>query len=398
MPDYRKNILEQFNNDQVLGKGFSGDDKRYPKQISQTASGPYNVTQLSYPSDLSVAADLQHYMVFYINIRSKTRFKNQSIVDVDVSTRGQNRVARQTLTAAGATQAGITAGVASFGVSKNLLERSKVGQKIVSSIAQKLATRGASKASAATVAVAGAATAAAAATGVASAGAAATLTSLSDSLKVDEPARLSDAIMLPIDSIPQVRYQMTYDEYDAGITAGLMGGTSAIDSNAAGRVGEGVARGLLALADLGKIAGLGNAKQNLLTGAAAQTNPFREVFFKSINFRNFSFNYTFLPKSEEEVFNVKRIIDLFKFHMHPELSDDGFFYIYPSEFEIAYYHKGSENPFMNKISTCVLTDMNVSYGGQMFTAFSNGAPSEIKLTLTFKELELMTKERIVKGY
>jgi len=158
-------------------------------------------------------------------------------------------------------------------------------------------------------------------------------------------------------------------------------------------------RGLLALADLGKqVAGLGNAKQNILTAAAAQTNPFKEVFFKAINFRTFSFNYTFLPKSESEVYNVKRIIDLFKFHMHPELSGDSMFYIYPSEFEIAYYHKGAENPFINKISTCVLTDMNVQYGSQFFTAFDNGAPSEIKLTLTFKEVELLTKERIVKGY
>jgi hypothetical protein len=84
--------------------------------------------------------------------------------------------------------------------------------------------------------------------------------------------------------------------------------------------------------------------------------------------------------------------------MHPELSAGGLFYVYPSEFEIVYYYQGKENRFINKISTCVMTDMDVKYGGEYFSSFKNGAPAEISMTLSFRELELLTKERIVKGY
>lgn len=391
--NYRESILEKFNNESILGKPSSNDDKRRAKNISKTASGPYNVSQLSYPKDLSVAPDLQHYMVFYINIREKTRFKEQNVVDVDVSTRGQNTTSATTRQNTGVAQAALAAGVATAGIANVSGLSQSLGNKITSFLGNRgsAVSRSviAGKVSELLIGAGGALAGGAAVAGV---------IGLSENLGVDEPSRLSDAIMLPIDSIPKVSYKMNYDEYDAGIIAGLLGGSSAIDSDATGRVGEGLSRAVLALADLGKIAGLGSAKENILSASAVQTNAFREVFFKSINFRTFSFNYTFLPASEEEVYNVKRIIDLFKFHMHPELSSDGLFYIYPSQFEIAYYYSGGENPFLNKISTCVLTDMNVDYGSQFFTSFNNGAPTEIRLTLTFKELELLTKERIVKGY
>lgn len=387
LPDYQQSILEKFNNEKVLGQISSNDDKRRSKTISQTANGPYNVSQLSYPLDVSVAPDLQHYIVFYINIRRKTRFKTQNVVDVDVSTRAQNRVSRIGLIEGGIEQATITGGVVAAGAINN----SRLGNVLTQAATTYLGSAGVAGSSVVNVltGLAG---------GVATSAVLRTTIGLSENLGAEEPARLSDAIMLPIDSIPKVSYKMAYDEYDAGILAGLMGGSSAIDPSVLGRTQETLTRSILAMADIGKMAGLGDAKQNILTASAVQTNPFREVYFKAINFRTFTFSYTFLPSSEKEVYNVKRIIDLFKFHMHPELSKDGLFYVYPSEFEIAYYYSGKENPFLNKISTCVLTDMNVDYGSQNFTSFDNGAPTEIKMTLTFKELELLTKERIVKGY
>ena len=132
--------------------------------------------------------------------------------------------------------------------------------------------------------------------------------------------------------------------------------------------------------------------------AKVATNPFREVLFEAINYRSFNFSYTFLPKSIKEVYNIKQIIDLFKFHMHPELSKDGLFYVYPSQFDIQYYFQGKENNFLHKISTCVLTNMQVDYGNEYFSSFRGGEPTEIRMKLTFQETELMTKERIVKGY
>ena len=84
--------------------------------------------------------------------------------------------------------------------------------------------------------------------------------------------------------------------------------------------------------------------------------------------------------------------------MHPELSQNGLFYIYPSEFEIVYYYREAENENFHKMSTCALTDMAVDYGGDQFSSFRDGSPVEYTLTLTFKELEVMHKDRIAEGY
>jgi hypothetical protein len=42
--------------------------------------------------------------------------------------------------------------------------------------------------------------------------------------------------------------------------------------------------------------------------------------------------------------------------------------------------------------------MEVDYGGQGWHTFGDGMPTEINMRLKFRELEVMTKERIEKGY
>lgn len=388
--DLRDVLLDQ---NKFLDPKYQGDEKRNPDEINLSGAGPYNINQFVYPEELTTKADLQNYVTFYVNVRGKTKFKPTNYVDVDISRNGQNLLAREAMSQSGefavAAGAAIAAGAA---VNKVL------GGASFLKLAQTIRKSGGTFKQAAVGALLPAA--AGAATGVAAYGGLELLKGKSDNLKIDEPRRITDAIMLPVEGIPEVRYSMQYDAMDYGIIGGLMGGSSAIESQASGRAAEGSLNVLLGLASLPqKLSGLGpDPKQAILAGGAVQTNPFREVFFKSIDFRSFSFNYTFLPKSEAEVYNVKRIIDLFKFHMHPELSKDGLFYVYPSEFEMVYYFRGKRNNFIHKISTCVLKNMDVKYGGEYFATFVNGAPAEIKLRLEFQELELLTKERIAKGY
>ena len=45
-----------------------------------------------------------------------------------------------------------------------------------------------------------------------------------------------------------------------------------------------------------------------------------------------------MPKNKHESDAVYKIINKFKEHMHPELAAGGAFFLYPSEFEIAYYY------------------------------------------------------------
>jgi hypothetical protein len=400
-----EDILTKFNTDQILGKGQAGERPRNPTQMSHDNSFAYTINNLTYPEDLTKTADLQHYIAFYINVRGKSKFlPAYKTVDVDVSSQGQNRLGSVNQTEAAIVGGAIGVGVAAGGSINALFNRVLGGAaaKKATSNTKKSGSTGITAGRLATInAVAGGAAA------IATGGALGAI-AFKGALSPDTPKRITDCIALPIERRPEVRYSMKYDTLDFGMLGGIFGGSGAVDSSAPGRLAEagaGLAAGLAGLptkyAQYNDILGLGprSVREGMMAGAAVQTNPFREVTFKEIDFRTFEFSYTFLPKTKTEVYNVKRIIDLFKFHMHPELSSSGMFYVYPSEFEMVYYFKGKENNFINKISTCVLENMSVSYGSEdYFTSFRDGEPAEIRLKLSFRELELMTKERIVKGY
>jgi hypothetical protein len=128
-------------------------------------------------------------------------------------------------------------------------------------------------------------------------------------------------------------------------------------------------------------------------------NPTTEMVFQGVETRTFSFNYRFAPRSEKEAEHVLLIIEQFKFHMHPEFKDvTGFLYIYPSEFDIVYYSGGQENPNLHKHTSCVLVNMAINYTPNgMFSTFDNGMPTQIDVTLSFKELAKLDKQKIQEG-
>jgi hypothetical protein len=85
--------------------------------------------------------------------------------------------------------------------------------------------------------------------------------------------------------------------------------------------------------------------------------------------------------------------------MHPEYKDaNNFLFLYPSEFDIEYFHAGKENLNIHRHTSCVLTEMNVNYTPNgNFSTFIEGRPSQINVSLTFKELTVLTKELIAQG-
>ena len=86
--------------------------------------------------------------------------------------------------------------------------------------------------------------------------------------------------------------------------------------------------------------------------------------------------------------------------MHPEFKDGKkFLYLYPSEFDIKFYHQDKENPNINKVTSCALVDMVVdSAPNGMFNSLDGGMPPQIDVTLSFRELATLSKETIDQGY
>lgn len=158
---------------------------------------------------------------------------------------------------------------------------------------------------------------------------------------------------------------------------------------------------------LGQMAGAGEAFTALDKMANRALNNYIEAVFTGIGYRKFSYQWKFTPRDPEEAYSVDTIIRTFKFHMLPEYQKDGDgrYFTVPSEFEMYYMYRGDENTWLNKIKTCVLTNMEVNYtpntnwqtlrpiGGR------NGAPpAEIDMKLDFQETDLVTKEDILEGF
>ena len=133
-------------------------------------------------------------------------------------------------------------------------------------------------------------------------------------------------------------------------------------------------------------------------------NPFVEVFFNSMNVRTFTYNFNFAPRNEAETNEIQQIIQLFRFHMAPEMQATNNRYLtLPSEFDIHYMYKANngqsyENDFYGRIGTCVLENVSTNYTPNGVKSFASGAPTQITMSLTFRETELLTKEKINQGY
>ena len=133
-------------------------------------------------------------------------------------------------------------------------------------------------------------------------------------------------------------------------------------------------------------------------------NPFVEVFFNTMNVRTFTYNFNFAPRNEDETMEIQEIIQLFRFHMAPELQGQNSRYLtLPSEFDIHYMYKANdgnsyENDYYNRISTCVLENVSTNYTPNGVKSFADGAPTQITMSLSFRETETLTKEKINQGF
>lgn len=208
--------------------------------------------------------------------------------------------------------------------------------------------------------------------------------------------RLKAAIALYVPNQLNVRYSVGWGEEETFAFSALARGGKEVGRAFQGDIDIKRTGGLVGevLTNLAIKAAPFGAEQALAAGLA--TNPKKEQAFKSVDFRTFTFDYQFSPRSPEESRNVLNIVRAFKYHMHPEFaSENKFLYIYPSEFDIAYYKGVDENLAIHRHTSCVLTEMNVNYTPNgVFTTFADGTPTQINMSLTFRELMLLSKETI----
>ena len=329
----------------------------------------YDIKNHSYPSDL-MAADGRYggnYAMFYINVATDSKlFKDKTVQTVeDYAPRDRGDLIGQNMSKAGLVGSNAAViGVEAYAAKKLGIGSGELNAKV---------------AAAATVGVGVAAT-------------------MAPDAKRSQ-RRLKTAIALHIPNQLSIRYGVQWSEDDTSMLAmANAAGTEIMKAVTSGGTNSnvtGVAQAVITNIALSK--GPNAAGNSAALGLAA--NPKKEQVFKGVDFRTFSFDYQFFPRNEAEAKNVLNIIQEFKYHMHPEFKDaNNFVYIYPSEFDIMYYSGGQENKALHRHTSCVLTEVNVNYTPNgMFTTFDNGMPTQINLTLAFRELALLTKDKIKDG-
>jgi hypothetical protein len=350
----------------------------------------YSVGMHSYPTDLisSTGQYGGNYVIFYINVQTDSKLgqsKDNSQFVEDLTPRDRGDLIAQNLSSSKlvAANAGLNLGAAAIANKAggdNLFTTQKTqdgGGKLTG--ATKLA-------------------------GLATVGAAAIAANAASATRAQR--RLKTAIALHVPNQLQIRYGMQWGEQDTGALA-MAGATLNQGEELAKALAQNKGK-LQATKDVGDLAlaiganvaltkGPFKDANSAATGLAA--NPKKEQIFGGVDFRTFQVEYQFFPRSVKEAENVQRIIYEFKYHMHPEFKDsNNFLYIYPSEFDIFYYQNGKENLNIHRHTSCVLTEMSINYTPNgTFSTFENGMPTQINVQMTFRELALLTKDKIKDG-
>lgn len=356
----------------------------------------YNQNTLRYPIDLG-SYDKGHYMVIHINEQIKTNYVGPA--SSDMPTIFQNKINLNN-TVGGTGIGGVNNylnGVSNIAqkfsnsdniagsIAKNILNLSGAVQNITTGPTQSTTTTDGS--------------------------------SYKPPLDVRTIRRTTDTIALYMPDTLNFVHSQSYNDIALG-----GGAFAAIGSAVAAVQGSKDAKDLADIAaknvtpftlyGLSRLAGdVGSAVFSGLFGAVA--NPSLEVLYSSPALRTFRFDFMFYPRSVKEADEVQSILDRLRFHQAPEILGNqvggigGFFMVPPSEFDIKFYYNGKENPNIPKISTCVLTTLDIDYAPNGFSAYEvpnvtspvkgqTGMPVAIRLSLEFKETEMLTKANFAK--
>ena len=231
------------------------------------------------------------------------------------------------------------------------------------------------------------------------------------SVKRKATVRMSTSICMYMPPTVEVKYGAEY--IDTEIGTGTMIGAAAYQDIVAGasiqdvvsdnikpvaaNLSDAALRGAFGAIDL--FPGFAGSKEVFEMQRGFIKAPRMELAFKGIPKRDFSYEFKMMPKSAAEAEMAKNIIKTFKMYMLPEIKSAASMQLTtPATFDIQYMHLDKENMNLNKIGTCVLTNMDVKYGGDKYKTYKDAVPMETSMTLNFKELDLITRDKAEEGF
>tara|TARA_R100001369_G_scaffold49797_1_gene76557 strand:- start:461 stop:1708 length:1248 start_codon:yes stop_codon:yes gene_type:complete len=373
---------------------------------SKLNNDPFAFSSLSYPLDVSNDMANGHYMLFYINVQNKTKFKYTGSDGVS----GVGDVYEYEANVSGASYGGSEAGDKALDSGSNFTPKKVILTSTGANAADiAYAKGGISKGRKGTINTSDGAD-------LRKGRISGFQNNLAATYKTT--TRVTDSVALYLPPNVQDSTSATYNGFATGVVGlAAAGGANFLQamrdedferaSKSFVNVGKGLTMEAIKKSSAALVESLTDSEGSieLVNSAFGQaTNPYMEVLFDQMALRGFTYNFTFAPRNKAETDQVQRIIQLFRFHMAPELKGaNNRFLTLPSTFDIHYMYQmedgvASENDFYNRIATCVLESCTVDYTPDGVKSFASGAPTQIKMSLTFKETELLTKDRINEGF
>ena len=214
--------------------------------------------------------------------------------------------------------------------------------------------------------------------------------------------RVADTIILYTPPGVKTSYNVTHSGKETGMLGDILGMGNPADLALRGveiaqKMGVEIAQMVTQM-----IPGAGDFKAALQKATGRAFNNNLEMVFEGVPMREFQYDFEFAPRNRGELDAARKIISLFKFHMHPELGMTNDFVV-PSQFQLTFMYLDKQNMYIPKISKCVLTKMDLSHGDEsVFSTFASdelgAAPIYTKMALSFSETEIMTKQKIAEGF
>ena len=156
---------------------------------------------------------------------------------------------------------------------------------------------------------------------------------------------------------------------------------------------QGAVRAAISGAAVGALGSNVSAKSVIARSTGQIMNNNLELLFQGVNLRSFPFTITFSPRDDRESRMVKDIIRRLKQSMAPKVGDKaagaagGIFLKSPDVFQLKYLKDGHDHPFLNSFKLAALTGMTVNYtNAGTYTTYEDGTPVNLRMSLTFKEL------------
>ena len=183
----------------------------------------------------------------------------------------------------------------------------------------------------------------------------------------------------------------------ATLSAAVRQGTSAFSDLITGNTGASGEAARLAVTRIAQNAPgpTGDVTSSFLRVAI---NPNKRTLFRSVNIREFAFQFKMIANSAREAQEIENIIRVFRKELYPSVTEGaevvGF--NFPNLFDIQM--KYNNQPVATKIKPSYLRNIQITYNPSSMGWHIDGKPSEVDMTLAFVEERTLNKSDILGGF